>query len=112
MLPAALALLVGGSVTLGVAYLIADYEGNLREEEMVHLSQERLRSFEDHLLDYQDVLLSIEGYYQANGNAVSRSQFAVLIKPLQQRIAGIQALEWIPRVSGKKISAFEAARGA
>lgn len=56
---------------------------------------------------YRDVLLSIEGLFQAS-RQVDRDEFRKFVAYSFARHPGIQALEWVPRVRAEERGSFEA----
>ena len=57
---------------------------------------------------YLDVLYSIKGLFDSS-QTVTRQEFQIFVQRLFDRHSGIQALEWIPRVTHKQRSLYEAA---
>ncbi len=55
-----------------------------------------------------DVLYSVKGLFDAS-KTVDRQEFQIFVQRLFERHSGIQALEWIPRVTYEQRSLFEAA---
>ena len=65
-------------------------------------------TLQDTLNSYFDVLYSIKGLYDSSGK-VERREFRIFVQRLFERHTGIQALEWIPRVTQGQRRKFEAA---
>ena len=57
---------------------------------------------------YFDVLYSVKGLFDSS-EKVERQEFHIFVQRLFERHSGIQALEWIPRVTRRQRSAYEAA---
>lgn len=55
---------------------------------------------------YIEVLYSIKGLYDASQD-VERDEFRLFVSHLLDRVPGIQALEWVPRVSADELSLYE-----
>lgn len=61
-----------------------------------------MREFETHL----EILDSLKSYFDAR-QSVSREEFRLVTRTALKKHAGIQALEWIPRVADDQRAAFE-----
>jgi CHASE1-domain containing sensor protein len=59
------------------------------------------------LSSYFDVLYAVKGLYDSS-EKVERREFHIFVQRLLKRHAGIQALEWIPRVTRAQRPTFEA----
>jgi len=62
---------------------------------------------ETQLASYEQILLGLERFYAAS-NYVSREEFRLFVDGYLQRYAGIQAIEWLPRISRAERARFEA----
>ncbi len=84
---------------------------NIKEEEEKHLKFHELirtnhnnlmREFETHL----EILDSLKSYFDAS-KTVTRDEFRIVTQTAVEKHAGIQALEWIPRISDEQRESFE-----
>ena len=106
-LTVALPMCFAGLLTVVLFFNVRD--GELKRAQLVferrthHLTQALVKT----LSSYSDVLYSIEGLFRAS-QEVERSEFAKFVERPLARHPGIQALEWIPRVSANQRAAYEA----
>ncbi len=65
-------------------------------------------ALETHIVQYLEVVHGIQSYFASTGQ-VSRSQFQTFVNRTLERVPGIHALSWNPRVSAAERADYEAA---
>jgi len=78
------------------------------QAEFTRKAQVMAATLSDTFESYFNVLYSIKGLFDSS-EKVERQEFHIFVQRLLERHSGIQALEWIPRVTRRQRSAYEAA---
>jgi PAS domain S-box-containing protein len=78
------------------------------QAEFTRKAQMMATSLGNNFESYVDVLYSIKGLFDSS-KKVDRQEFQIFVQRLFDRHSGIQALEWIPRVTHPQRSLYEAA---
>ncbi len=76
------------------------------QDEFAGLAEERIAAVKLTVERDLDVLHSVNAFFEAS-NFVDRDEFRAFTSPLLARQPGIQALEWIPRVTADRRAEFE-----
>jgi signal transduction histidine kinase/CheY-like chemotaxis protein len=104
--PAALALVFGLAVTGLGARTAWRIEQERLLTEFQRLADERVAAVHRSIRDHVDTLNALDVFYDST-NYVDRREFTTFAGPLVGRHPGIQALEWIPRVSREDREFYE-----
>lgn len=108
-LPAALAVLASGALTVWVVRLLLREMAQSAQFEFERAAEESAALIEGAVVDRLVVLHSIQSMYTVAERS-PRPEFRALVEPLQSGSDGVRAIEWVPRVSHQDRLQFEAAR--
>lgn len=110
VIPLALVVVIGVLVSSGISILIYQWETHQEVERQrprfLLDARERLGAIRRGLDTHLQVLRSVGALYQAS-EQVTREEFRVFASKLLEAVPSIQALEWIPRVTGSQRSRYE-----
>jgi two-component system cell cycle sensor histidine kinase/response regulator CckA len=105
---------VGAILAAGIVTSIVSYRaGRASEEEHAEAQFDRRASVRhaltrEVLSRYEDSLFGLSALFTVDAN-VSRNEFMLAASRLETRIAGAQAIEWVPRITQENRAALEAA---
>jgi signal transduction histidine kinase/DNA-binding NarL/FixJ family response regulator len=107
--PAAVILLLGVGVSAAAFRAVSTAEQQRIRTDFIRAAGERA-SVISRAIDHNRLALeSARSYYVAGHAGVNRHEFHTFVQPFFAQMAGLQALEWVPRVSAADRDQFEAA---
>jgi len=101
-------LALGIALSMLASSLHYEFHYNTIHEELDYQLSEWVSRVEDKLLTSQSIMESIQAFFYAS-EKVTRSEFSSFTRMLLQKTVSIQALEWIPHITGRQRTRFEAA---
>jgi len=104
--PAALALIVGGLLSLVMAGVLREAEKRELRETVRQLAKDRVEVLRGQVMRSMEVLHAIGSLYAVRGE-VTREEFRTFVADALSRQPELQALAWDPRVPGKEREAWE-----
>ena len=106
--PVGLVVVAGCLLSLAAFYTTDEFERHRAGETFELAAADRIFAVEHQIRMALEVLRSIVTFYDSS-QYVARDEFHSFVGPSLARFAGIQALEWIPRVPDSERPAFEQA---
>ena len=97
---------VAFAAVVGLFFVSSRWEQRQIKQDFDRRTEGVSNSLANTFADYLDVVYSIEGLYHSSIK-VRKQEFLSFVQQAFTRHAGIQALEWIPRVPASRRSAFE-----
>ena len=105
--PAIIALVVGGLLSLGAAWLVREAEERELREAVRQVAKDRVEVLRGQVTRSMEVLHAIGSLYAVRGE-VSRAEFRAFVSEALGRQPELQALAWDPRVPGAERADWEA----
>lgn len=106
--PILVVLLIGLTATYGIFRLTSGFEHARSERELARATDGFDTDARDTLEDLGQVLVGLNGLYAAS-DSVDRDEFALYASLVRERVAGIQALEWVPAVDASEVDQYRIA---
>ncbi len=106
--PQACILLLGVGLSLIAFFLIRHTERERTEQEFAWRTRSHLERLRVNLERSDECLYTLRDLFQSSGD-VTYAEFRRTSEDLRRRHAGIQQLEWVPRIKAESRAAFEAA---
>jgi diguanylate cyclase (GGDEF)-like protein len=107
-LPVALTLVLGIGASLGAYVRTASWTRHLATIDFESRAEAQTTVINTDLQDAGLVLETLRGYFEANDQPVSGSEFARFSRVLHNGVAGLQYAGWAPRVIDRERAEFEA----
>jgi len=107
-LPATLIVCLGLFLTLTIFARVREWDAERTRTDFNRAAEERSSSLKRTISIKMLALDAIRSFYYGSVE-VERYEFADFVRPLLDRLEGVQALEWVPRVPAERRAAYEAA---
>src|SRR4051794_4631598 len=101
-----LALFAGCSLSSATFVVIRHWEYRSVQHRLEKVAEDRAELLRSQVLTSMEVLHSIASLYASRGT-VTREEFREFVRGARDRQPEIQALEWVPRISGETRANFE-----
>ena len=108
LLPVILVICVGVTLSFYLFKTQRAEENNLIKKNFEFVAHDRVSAFKSILSRYFQLINQLKAFFDSS-QKIERNEFHTFVETYVKNMEGIQALEWIPRVSDQKRSEYESA---
>src|SRR5260370_34426703 len=107
--PVAIAMLIGGVLSLAGAVAVARWEQRVANAEFEGVAETQAIILQNGMNEYISRLVALRTLFESANEEVSRSEFETFSGRLFERHPGMLRIAWIPRINRKERAEYEAA---
>src|SRR4051812_31177817 len=103
----ALTAVLGAVASIGMFVTIQIWQARMTELRFFSLASHRLQTINAGLKDANELLYSLQAYFESRDNRPARREYQAFSSSLRERVAGLRSTGWAPHVAAAERDAFE-----